>query len=540
MACRAYKHGDMPPKIYERRKTVMYRFLLALLIVGLFGCTVHPTPATPASVEPTQTQVPALQIPLPSDWAGGITHSNGNMEAVIVHLDATNGTLNIEPNVKTYPLENMQRVDSKISFKVTAENAMTFSGTYDGSQISGQVDEDGKSTSFHLLPLTPEDKDSLNDFVGTYQFESGESLLINLAPEYSSSGLYFFGRGLMITNFGTGDIRALYAVANDTFLVGNARAIGYPFKEQITFQRDAEGKVAGLKWQPRESNSGQSGESQSAVRLDLKSEIVYFTSQDGTELSGLLTLPATPGPYPAIMSLHGSEPGTKDNFGSQQMSAYMASHGIAVLTYDKRGVGDSKGVYVEAATESNLNRIAEDAIAGVEYLKGRSEVKADKIGLTGFSQAGWVIPLAASQSKDVAYFIILSGPVTSVGHEDLFSTYTNDGESANTYSQEEISKRLANAPHAGFDSTPLLTNLNQPGLWIWGDQDKSQPAFESETNLKQIISEGKSNFSYVMLANADHNLQQTTQGLFNEIPYSSGYHKDYYRTLSQWLDKYVK
>ena len=171
----------------------------------------------------------------------------------------------------------------------------------------------------------------------------------------------------------------------------------------------------------------------------------------------------------------------------------------------------------------------------MEYLKSRPEIKTDQIGLTGFSQAGWVIPLAASQSKDIAYFIILSGPVTSVGHEDLFSTYTNDGESANNYSQEVIAKRLADTRHSGFDSTPIIANLDQLGLWIWGDQDKSQPAFESEGNLKEIIAQGKSNFSYVMLADADHNLQQTTQGLFNEIPYSPGYHEDFYKTIVEWL-----
>ncbi len=437
-------------------------------------------------------------------------------------------------------LKILNASNSKISFNVAAENEMTFSGEYNGSQINGQVDGNGQTDSFTLLPLFSESKGSLDNFLGTYQFESGKSVLINLAPEYNSSGLYFFGQGLMVTHFGTGDIRALYPIAADTFLVGSARAIGYPFKEQITFQRDSNGTVTGLTWQTRNPETGEPGESQSATRLNLKSEVVHFTSDDGTELTGLLTLPATSGPYPAIMSLHGSEPGTKDNFGSHQVSAFMASHGIATLTYDKRGVGKSEGSYVEAATERNLSLIAQDAIAGVEYLKSRPEIKADQIGLTGFSQAGWVIPLAASQSKDIAYFIILSGPITSVEHEDLFSTYTNDGESANNYSQEVIAKRLADTPHSGFDFTPIIANLDQLGLWIWGDQDKSQPAFESESNLKEVIAQGKSNFTYVTLANADHNLQQTTQGLFNEIPYSPGYHPDYYKTMVEWLKENIK
>ena len=506
-------------------------FTFVLLAISLFACA--PQPILTAIPEPTQ--IPPLQTPVPSDWAGAINHPDGISESIVIHLDEINGTLNIEPKVKTYEFENIQRVDSKISFSVTAENEMTFSGQYNGFQIRGQVDGNGQTDSFILLPLSTETKDLLNDFPGTYQFESGESLLINLAPEYASSGLYFFGQGLMVTHFGTGAIRALYPIAKDTFLVGSARAIGYPFKEQIAFQRNPDGNVTSLIWQARNEETGEPGESQSATRISLRSEIVHFTSADGTTLTGLLTLPAAPGPFPAIMSLHGSEPGTKDNFGSQQMSAFMASHGIAILTYDKRGVGESEGTYVEAPTERNLNLIAQDAIAGVEYLKRRPEVKGDQIGLTGFSQAGWVIPLAASQSEDIAYFMILSGPVTSTGHEDFFSTYTDDGDSARNYSEDVISKQLADAPHTGFDSTPIIANLDQLGLWIWGDEDKSQPAFESESRLKEIISGGKSNFSYVTLANADHNLQQTTHGLFNEIPYSPGYHQGYYETLIEWL-----
>jgi pimeloyl-ACP methyl ester carboxylesterase len=86
----------------------------------------------------------------------------------------------------------------------------------------------------------------------------------------------------------------------------------------------------------------------------------------------------------------------------------------------------------------------------------------------------------------------------------------------------------------------VIANLDQPGLWIWGDQDKSLPFFESESNLKEIIAQGKSKFTYFVLPNADHNLQQTTQGLFNEIPYSPGYHQDYYKTIDQWLGEHVK
>ncbi len=298
--------------------------------------------------------------------------------------------------------------------------------------------------------------------------------------------------------------------------------------------------MTGLTWQTRDSKTGELGGATHATRLDLKSGVVHFTSEDGTPLTGLLTLPATAGPHPAIMLLHGSEPGTRDDFGDQQMSAFMASQGIAILTYDKRGVGDSGGHYSDSASKTNLQPIAQDAIAGLKYLKTRVEVKEDTIGLIGFSQAGWVIPLATLQSNDISYFIILSGPVTSVGHEALYSSYTNNGDSPSRLSQDELSKKLASAPHSGFDSTPVIANLDQRGLWIFGDQDKSIPVPESVDHLKTIIAGGKSNFTYFIFPNADHNLQQTSQGLFKEIPHAAGFQEAYYKTLARWLEENVK
>ena len=217
----------------------MSRFMLALMVISLFACSPRSTSTT--IVEPTQ----ALTIPVPSDWAGAMTHADHTTESVIIHFTETGGTLKVEPRTKTYEITDIQHSSSSISFNVIIENEMNFSGEFDGSQITGRAEQSGQTESFALLPLSSDSKESLNGLLGTYQFDSGESLLINLAPEYNTSGLYFFGQGLMLTHFGTGAIRALYPIAADTFLVGSARAIGYPFNEQITFQHEAEGNVTG-------------------------------------------------------------------------------------------------------------------------------------------------------------------------------------------------------------------------------------------------------------------------------------------------------
>ncbi len=290
-----------------------------LLVVCLSACA---SPSRTIAATPT---VQSVTISIPSEWTGAIMYTGGTTDSIIVKFTDTGGTLNIEPQTQAFEITGIQYTDSKISFKVKDQNEMSFSGNVDGSQIIGQVEQNGQTHSFALLPLSSNANNSLNDFPGTYQFQSGEALLINLAPEYSSSGLYFFGQGLMVTHFGTGAIRALYPNASDSFLVGSGRARGYSFMEQIIFQRNEDGHVTGLTWQTRDPSTGELGTPEEVTRLALTSEIVHFTSKDGTKLTGLLTLPATPGPYPAIMMLHGSERGTRDNFSNQQMSAFMAS-----------------------------------------------------------------------------------------------------------------------------------------------------------------------------------------------------------------------
>ena len=233
----------------------------------------------------------------------------------------------------------------------------------------------------------------------------------------------------MMTDFESGALRGLYPIEDLTFAVGALRVVGAPFEGRIQFMVDESNNVTGLmRWDDFSDVARTSSTGQFAARVNYGREEVTFTSADGTQLAGLLSIPDSIAPHPVFMSLHGSEPGTRNNFGSKVMAHFMLSHGFAILNYDKRGVGDSDGTYQEAASASNLMKLSEDALAGVEYLASRPEIDADFIGLIGFSQAGWVIPLAASQSKAVTHVVILSGPVASTIQESLFSDYTNDGD----------------------------------------------------------------------------------------------------------------
>jgi pimeloyl-ACP methyl ester carboxylesterase len=141
----------------------------------------------------------------------------------------------------------------------------------------------------------------------------------------------------------------------------------------------------------------------------------------GVTLAARLYLPAGPGPFPALVFTHGSGPSGRDNGRYQEEAGYLAAAGIACLTYDKRGYGQSTGDW-KSATFAEL---ASDAVSAVEYLKTRPEIAAHRIGLRGASQSGWILPLAANRSADVAFLIMISPPAVTPYDQVIYDVRTD-------------------------------------------------------------------------------------------------------------------
>ncbi|MFC5752882.1 alpha/beta hydrolase [Actinomadura rugatobispora] len=135
------------------------------------------------------------------------------------------------------------------------------------------------------------------------------------------------------------------------------------------------------------------------------------TADDGTRLAGTLTLPAGPGPHPAVLLLHGSGPLDRDgntpklpaNLGPP-LAAALAEKGIATLRYDRRGAGATPGRW--QATGFTDNR--EDAAAALRALAGHPAVRADAVGVIGHSE-GALHAMALGARHDVRAVVLLAG-----------------------------------------------------------------------------------------------------------------------------------
>jgi uncharacterized protein len=133
-----------------------------------------------------------------------------------------------------------------------------------------------------------------------------------------------------------------------------------------------------------------------------------ITADDGVSLAGTLSLPAGPGPHPAVLLLHGSGRLDRDgNAGRLRMglgtavATALAERGIATLRYDRRGTGTSGGDWLTTGFIDNRT----DATAARRALSDRLDVRSDAIGVIGHSE-GAVHAMALGE--DVAAVVLLA------------------------------------------------------------------------------------------------------------------------------------
>jgi len=176
-------------------------------------------------------------------------------------------------------------------------------------------------------------------------------------------------------------------------------------------------------------------------------------------LAGTLTLPKKDGVFPVVILISGSGPQNRDEelLGHKPflvLSDHLTKNGIAVLRYDDRGTGLSKGDF-KTATSADFATDVESAIA---YLKTRKEINKKKIGLIGHSEGGLIAPMVASKSKDVAFIVMLAG--TGIQGDQILLLQQKLIGKASGVSDEDLQKNeLTN--RKAFDIVNKSTNLEQ-------------------------------------------------------------------------------
>lgn len=249
----------------------------------------------------------------------------------------------------------------------------------------------------------------------------------------------------------------------------------------------------------------QGNETYAQEELPVHPEEISFFSQ-GVRLSGTLYTPKIS--HEAVVLVHGSgqEPRMRE------FAELLAASGCAVLTYDKRGVGASEGVYAgpEVGTNNidpaNLHLLAQDARTAVNLLN--KKLPSLPVGLLGFSQAGWIIPLAATDNPLVQFMVLFSGPTLTTLEQLRFQFYTaGRADFWEHHSEADVREHVQKDPDrfqfAPTDPKEALAALSIPGLWLFGGKDIQIPVNLCIEQLQALKAQGKP-YDYALFPELGH------------------------------------
>jgi pimeloyl-ACP methyl ester carboxylesterase len=314
-----------------------------------------------------------------------------------------------------------------------------------------------------------------------------------------------------------------------------------------------------------------------ASATPFREEEVRF-STGGNTLAGVLVLPSTPGPYPAVAFVHGSGAlGRGDWTLHPPLREHLARHGIASLCWDKPGVGASDGDW----TQQSFHDRAREAVDAVKFLRGRADIDRGHVGLWGISQGGWICPLAATLSSDIAFLILVSAPAGTISEQDFFRV--EQGMRADDMPQEDIGRALDfvrrrikvlrdgtfeeldaaqrevagqrwftdyvhrlgpkdfafAAKNIAYDGRSALNGVKCPVLVIVGERDTVVPSKEGAATIEDVLTRaGNADVTVKTFPDADHFLHQTKTGGPREMAGGGrvkAFAPGYLTTLTSWL-----
>ena len=300
-------------------------------------------------------------------------------------------------------------------------------------------------------------------------------------------------------------------------------------------------------------------------------------SSDNNRLRGFVDLPATTGPHPIVLIIHGS--GGTDVFHGDApyngdytlLRKTFREAGFATAVWDKAGSGCSTGTY---SSGNPIRERARETLAALRALKARSDIDPARMGLWGISQGGWIGPMVAVQTDDVAFLILVSAPardaISQLEYQALTDLRLKEAPAAEVATAGRHLRRALAIMRAGGgveeyaaavaplkayptflelgitrDGSPeqfrawqndldfqyrpdtALSELHQPMLVLFGDRDVLVNWEESKRIFAETLRKsGNRAYQIKVFRGADHGMQRAA---------GSQPADDYLQTMRAWL-----
>ena len=252
----------------------------------------------------------------------------------------------------------------------------------------------------------------------------------------------------------------------------------------------------------------------SGVTLDQVqyTEVTFRNDAAGLDLAGMLFVPDGEGPFPVAVIIHGSGTSNRQNRWYLTLTKHLQDNGVAVLLPDKRGSEQSSGDWRSADFEA----LATDTLAAVGFMRTQEIVPVSGIGIIGMSQGGWIAPIVARETADLAFAVSMVGSTVTPKQQLLYEEDHNlrqigflPGVSYGIALMSTQYIRRVRMPEfydavGDFDPIPLWDAMDAPALAILGRDDTNVPSERSAARLEAL---DKGSLRIIMFAGSGHAVQ---------------------------------
>ena len=209
------------------------------------------------------------------------------------------------------------------------------------------------------------------------------------------------------------------------------------------------------------------------------------------KLPGTLTMPAGAGPFPAVVLVHGSGPNDRDETVGgtkvfRDLAEGLASHGIAVLRYEKRT--KIYGPKVASMKTFTLHdETVEDALKAVALMRTQQGVDPKRVFVLGHSLGGYAAPRIAQEDPQIAGLILMAANARHL--EDLVVEQVESaGGTAKALENAKAIQAKVKSLESGDEASPAV--LGAPATYWLDLKDYDPVADAAKLSMPMLILQG--------------------------------------------------
>ncbi|RSM51268.1 peptidase [Actinoplanes sp. ATCC 53533] len=226
-----------------------------------------------------------------------------------------------------------------------------------------------------------------------------------------------------------------------------------------------------------------------------------FASHDGLEISGWLFQPATTGPHPTVLWLHGG-PEAQERPGHGPLFQSLVDRGIAVFAPNVRGSSGFGRSFVNADNGALRYAAVADVAACVSYLVAAGVADPARVGCMGRSYGGY-LTLAALTTYPSMFAVGIdvcgmSNFATFYEHTEPWIAAAAVSKYGDPVADAELLRDLSPITHIDRLTTPLMI--------VHGENDSNVPVIEAEQVVAALTARGVRH-RYLLFPDEGHELQ---------------------------------